>query len=576
MNPASLKRKSLAAWLIAGATILSLSGVAFWAASLAREGNVEGIFPWQLVKLRCLLIVSGAWWAFVGVVVLVGHLLRNRLIGSEKPMAPSRNSVRVAILILLLLALGFAVAYGWLANERHSRFNSSGYDLAIKEQVLWNTLHGRFFASSVEVENAFADHFQPLMLALIPLYALIPSPRLLLWVQTVGLAAGALPVYRLAQRRLSSTGLALALAAMHLFYPAVGFVNRFDFHPEALAISAFVFAYDALDRGDTRGASLWLLVPLLGKENLGFSIAAFGLYAALLHRRVRFGCVWVGVGLAVSSLTMFWLIPTLRQGPSDTLARYGWLGETPAQMLWALITRPRYVWQNLAEPNRGLYLLQLLAPTGFLALLGLPELLMAAPGLAINVLARHHCQAEIYCQYSVPIVPFIFIATVVGLQRLRRLLGANWLTYAMGLAVLSLTVITLLLDNPFTEGQELPPPLARLPRPEAVHRALATVPAEASVVTTNAYAPHMAQRKGLYIMGIPAQREPPTDADVVFVNLYDQRFMLCEQYRVYFSQLDIDRYGVIFRDCGMIVVQRDGGSNEGFRDFVLNWTDCAG
>lgn len=480
------------------------------------------------------------------------------------------------MVVLLLLVVSYSAAYGWLANERHNRFNSTGYDLAIKEQVLWNTAHGRFFASSVEVENAFADHFQPVMLALVPLYALIPAPELLLWVQTVGLAAGAIPLYRLAQRRLNSTGLALTLAAAYLLYPALGFVNRFDFHPEALAIPAFIAAFDALDRGDMKGASLWLLVPLLSKENLGFSVAVFGLYAAIFQRRMRFGLTWAGVGLAVSSLAMFWLIPTLRHGPSDTLARYGWLGETPAQMVWTLLARPRYVWQNLAEPNRGLYLLQLLAPTGFLALLGFPELLLAAPGLIINLLAQHHCQTEIYCQYTAPIIPFIFIATVIGLQRLGRLLKNRPVWYVVGLAILPLTIMTLALDNPFTESQELPAPLARLSNAEAVPRALAVVPSKASVVTTNAYAPHLAQRAGLYIIGIPAQRDPPTDPDIVFINLYDQRFMLCDQYREYFAQLDVDRYGVIFRDAGLIVVQRDGGSNEGFRDFLFNWTDCAG
>lgn len=80
----------------------------------------------------------------------------------------------------------------------------------------------------------------------------------------------------------------------------------------------------------------------------------------------------------------------------------------------------------------------------------------------------------------------------------------------------------------------------------------------------------------MYIIGLPAQRDPPPDPDVVFINLYDQRFMVCEQYREYFAQLDIDRYGIVFRDSGLIVVQRDGGSNEGFRDFLLNWTNCAG
>jgi len=571
-------RKRTILRLATAVTLLSFGGLALWGTTLAREGSVEGIFPWQLPKLRALLAIGGVWLALVGITVSVGFFIKQRQATSESRPSPSRK-LHPALVVLALLILAHVVAYGWLATQRHERFNSTGFDLAIKEQVIWNTLHGRFFASSPEVENAFADHFQPVMLALIPLYVLFPSPKLLLWVQVIGLAAGAIPLYRLARRRLNSPWLALAVAAAYLLYPAIGFTERFDFHPEALAIPAFIAAFEALDHDDLKIASLWLLVPLLSKENLGFSVAAFGLYAALrerTHRRVRFGFAWTGVGLIVSSATMFWLIPALRQGPSDTLERYGWLGESPGQMAWTLLSQPGTVCRTLAEPNRALYLLQLLLPVGFLALLGLPELLLAAPGLAINILAQHHCQAKIYCQYTVPIVPFVFIAAVLGLHRLKGWLGQRWLPHAIGLAVVPLAMLALAIDNPFTEGQELPPPLAELPNAEAVHRALATVPPDASVVTTNAYAPHLARREGLYIIGIPAQREPPPDPDVVFINLYDQRFMVCEQYREYFSQLDIDRYGIIFRDWGLIVVQRDGGSNEAFRDFVLNWTDCAG
>ncbi len=585
---AKLKQQQALPWLAAVIALLSLGGLALWGATPAREGNVESIFPWQLPKLRALLAIGGVWLALVGITVSVGFFLKQRQATSESRPSPSR---KLHLALLALLVLSHIAAYGWLATQRHDRFNSTGFDLAIKEQVIWNTLHGRFFASSPEVENAFADHFQPVMLALIPLYILFPSPKLLLWVQVVGLAAGAIPLCLLARRRLNSPWLALAVSAAYLLYPAIGFIDRFDFHPEALAIPAFVAAFEAFDRGDLRSASLWLLVPLLSKENLGFSVAAFGLYAALrecapakralqehalLRRRVRFGLAWAGVGLAVSSAAMFWLIPALRQGPSDTLDRYGWLGGSPGQMALTLITRPGTVCQTLAEPNRALYLLQLLLPIGFLSLLGLPELLLAAPGLAINILAQHHCQAKIYCQYTVPIVPFVFIATVFGLHRLKERLGQRWLTYTIGLAVIPLAVMALAIDNPFTEGQELLPPLENLPNTEAVYRALATVPPDASVVTTNAYAPHLAQRERLYIVGIPAQREPPLDPDIVFINLYDQRFIVCEQYREYFSQLDIDRYGVVFRDWGLIVVQRGGGSNEAFRDFVLNWTDCAG
>lgn len=557
-----------------GAVIFSLSlgAMALWGAFLAREMELE-IFPWQAARLQALLVISGGWLILLGILLLCG-LFIGALSHPRRLSPPRRNYLAVSVLLVMILI--YVAAYGWLSVTRHRRFNSTGYDLAIKEQVIWNTLHGRFFASSVEVENAFADHFQPLMLALLPLYALFPSPELLLWVQTIGLALGAWPLYRIARRRWGSEALALIPAAAYLLYPALGFLNRFDFHPEALAVPAFIAAFDALDRDELGWASFWLLVPLLSKENLGLSVAIFGLYAALSHRRVKFGLAWLGVGLAVSGLTMFWLIPSLRRGPSDTLARYGWLGGSPLQMLVTLLTRPGYVGRRLIEPAKGLYLLQLLAPTGFLALLGLPELLLAAPGLLINLLAQHHCQAAIYCQYTVPIIPFIMVALVTGMERFRPFLAhrVTWRIAAVG--VLCLGLLALALDNPFTEAGALPSPLARLPNADAVRRALAIVPSEVSLVTTNAYAPHLAQREGLYIIGLPAQRDPPPDPDVVFINLYDQRFMVCEQYREYFSQLDIDRYGIVFRDAGVVVVQRDGGSSEGFRDFLLNCTNCAG
>lgn len=572
----SLKHKHTLLWLGAVLALFLLAVAAFKGAHAAQDGGLEGVFPWQTIKLQRLLTISGIWLAALGGLVLSSRPFRSDLTHLQIPNLKPRHKSRLAAVTLILLVVGSVVAYGWLALERHNRFNSTGFDLAIKEQVIWNTSQGRFFASSPEVDNAFADHFQPIMLALLPFYVPMPSPEVLLWVQIIGLALGAVPLYRLAQRRLNSTGVALAVAAAYLLFPAIGFISRFDFHPEALAVTAFLFAFEALDRDDLISTSVWLVVPLLSKENLGFSVAIFGLYAVVVYRRVRFGLIWALVGLAVSSITMFWLIPTLREGPSDTLVRYGWLGETPGAMVQTLITRPAYVWQQLAEPNRGLYLLQILVPTGFLALLALPELLLAVPGLAINLLAQHHCQPKIYCQYAVPVVPFLFIAAVVGLQRLKGLLTHRWSWYLIGLSIVPLTVTALAVDNPFTEEQELPAPLAELPNAETVYRALATVPPGASVVTTNAYAPHLARREGLFIIGIPAQRDPPSNPDIVFINLYDQRFMVCEQYREFVSELDIERYGVVFRDSGLIVIQRDGGSNEDFRDFVLNWNNCAG
>lgn len=96
------------------------------------------------------------------------------------------------------------LAYGWLAVVRHSRFNSTGFDLAINEQVLWNTLNGRLLATSLEVDNAFADHFRPFLLAVLPAHALFQTPETRPVLQTILGATAAIPFYLLARYKLEN------------------------------------------------------------------------------------------------------------------------------------------------------------------------------------------------------------------------------------------------------------------------------------------------------------------------------------------------------------------------------------
>ena len=76
------KPRDAVQWLCAEAIIFTLAGLALWGALVARDGNVEGIYPWQLLKLRYLLLTSSAWLAFVGVAGPVSYLLLGPVAGS--------------------------------------------------------------------------------------------------------------------------------------------------------------------------------------------------------------------------------------------------------------------------------------------------------------------------------------------------------------------------------------------------------------------------------------------------------------------------------------------------------------
>lgn len=536
-------------------------------------------FTWQETRLILLAIVAACWLVLLFSLVARAWLTRRRGAG-QAPELDSADSAdwssRTAIAGLLIMLLIFVTAYGWLSVTRHERFNSTGYDLAIGEQIIWNTLNGRFFASSLEVDNSFADHFRPFLLALVPVYAILQTPKTLLVIQSLVLASAAIPLYLLASTKVSDRRVGLAVVGMYLLYPSLGFIVRFDFHIEVFAIPAFIAAFYFMDEERWGWASLWLLIPLLCKETMGLPVAMFGLYAIIMRRNYRWGSLWLAGGILAFWFTSFVLIPSIRGEAMDALARYGWLGDSPGAMIITVMTDPGRILSRIVAPDRLLYWLQISLPVGFLNLLGLPEFLLAGPGLATNGLADHFCQPTIYCHYSVPIVPFVFIAAVYGLHRLKRWLPERQIWRYTAYLIVLLSLASFVVDNPFREQPLLPSYSEQIANADTVRSALAAVPEGLSVVTTNDYAPHLAQRSGLYILGIPSQREAPLDPDVVFLNLYDQQYAVCEQFRAYVSQLDSEAYGVTFRTGGVIVIQRDAGSKEQFHDFTTNWNNCAG
>lgn len=74
----SLERKNArnTALLCIGVVSLALGLISFLALNFAQEGQLEGIFPWQILKMRYLLAASGAWFVLAGSTLLHAALLR--------------------------------------------------------------------------------------------------------------------------------------------------------------------------------------------------------------------------------------------------------------------------------------------------------------------------------------------------------------------------------------------------------------------------------------------------------------------------------------------------------------------
>jgi uncharacterized membrane protein len=150
---------------------------------------------------------------------------------------------RLTQIVLWVLVLIYVVTFSALSVLKHNNFYSFTFDLGIMSQVVWNTSHGRFFEVSLGrpldtelVGSYLGHHVRPIMLLLAPLYRLWADPRLLLILQSVALGLGAVPLFWIAQRELGRPRFAMMVVIAYLVYPALGYINLFDFHPVAFSI----------------------------------------------------------------------------------------------------------------------------------------------------------------------------------------------------------------------------------------------------------------------------------------------------------------------------------------------------
>jgi uncharacterized membrane protein len=105
--------------------------------------------------------------------------------------------------VVWLAAAAFASVFSSASILRHRTFGSGRFDLGNMTQAVWSTAHGDFLSvTDVHGEqiSRLGSHFDPILAALAPLWWVWPDPELLLVVQAVAVAAGAIPVYWLARK----------------------------------------------------------------------------------------------------------------------------------------------------------------------------------------------------------------------------------------------------------------------------------------------------------------------------------------------------------------------------------------
>jgi len=334
------------------------------------------------------------------------------------PVSPERKRDREFLVVLFVLIGAYIALFLTLSLLRYANLRASNFDTAIFSQTIW--LLSKFKApfSTIRGTNLFGDHMAPMLFFLVPLYWIKGNIPALLTVQTVALGLGALPLYLLARDKLESRGLALAVGAAFLIYPALEHMNLFDFHPETIGLTLILFAFLAIDRKRTG----WFYVCCVGaaicKEDMALAVLVLGILVYFLYDK-RAGII-VAAGSALYFLvTVFALIPALGPAGYQYAGRLEQFGNTPLEAARNFFLHPMRTLNILATRENLRYIFDLLLPVAFLSLFAPAYLLPAIPAFAINMISSFQYQHTILNQYTAGIIPFIFIALVFGLRRIK-------------------------------------------------------------------------------------------------------------------------------------------------------------
>lgn len=479
-----------------------------------------------------------------------------------------------ARLVLIALALAFGVVFTHLAFAQHAGMRTHKADLGQIDQAIWNSSRGRLleFSEGSGQSVRLTDHVEPMFVLISPVFWLWDDVRALLLLQVLFAVLGVWPLYALARRYLPPWP-ALAPVTAYLLAPPLQSALLSEFHAIPLVVPWVLWALWAVEAGRLRAFVVATALVAAVKEEAALLAAGLGLWAVWQARRWTAGSAdrrrWVVAGVGMALLGMVWfvvatfvIIPPYAAGVygqerSVYFQRYGALGDSLTDILGAFVTRPGLVWAILTEPARLRYLLGLLAPFGFLSLIGLEVALLGLPLVLANLLSAYPAQYYGEFHYSAPLVPYLAAAAVYGAGRVLRrstrperrtraaaLLGLWMLAWAVGWYAL--------MGRGPGGGRFDPTPIT--PHHRLLARFVAQIPAEAAVTATAAVHPHISHRR--YAYQFPEGLTGPAPAEFALVDVLTATDMAPGAVREQVEAMLAGDWGVVDAADGFLLLRR--------------------
>lgn len=425
-----------------------------------------------------------------------------------------------------VLAVLMFVGFGALSLARY-RSLQLGEQMAAWMQGMWLVTEGQEPFVSLTERDLFDGQFSLIMWPIAQLSSVVPAGPLLLILQSLALALGVVPLWRIARSVLElGVETALVLGIAYGFQPQLHNLNLSEFHPEALAVPALLWAYLFSQRRQWIRFAFAVTFALLTRSDLGLVVIGLGALLAV-EGRTRAGRVTAAMGALWALLALGVFRSDLAGGEfvyGDAFAAYG---DGPVAILWGMLTNPLQVLGDFFAEENYRKLILLFAPWLFLPVLRLrfqlPLVIFGIFGFlaAIPPGEFGNPQQDVAALAFLPIAA-AFSLRAVGRRSVRRVFVNGRLLGGVLFASMAFFLFAAgssLYNEPWTWG-------SRSSNDLDVIAAVESVGADDSVAALERALPLLAEREDLirFPVGLEIYKpaEPTFSADVIVIDESDE------------------------------------------------------
>jgi uncharacterized membrane protein len=404
----------------------------------------------------------------------------------------------------LAVAIGYFIfissIYAIMSLVKHSHYDTFA-DLGIFNQGVWQLSRFKWPMSTFHLNKPFfGDHFDPILIVLVPFYWIYSSEKTLLFLQPFIILSAMIPLFLIGYRLTKSIFFSLSILLAYSFFIPLQYTIFYDFHDIIFLPPLFAWAYYFLITNRRKLVTLFLILLLLTKEEVGFFVATFGLYILIFHRKWRiYGFIWLVLGAVYSLIVMHFIIPAI--GGNYVYFNYGKSGSTPTEVLFNFLKNPIYFISLFYDhPVKIETLKQTFWPFAYLPLFSPVGILLSLEQFASRFLDyRNVVRWTVGYHYSAAMTIVVAIGTIWSVNfytkfipRYRKIL----------IIIVSVIIITLTRIEQINRSAVLLVKhsqfWARDTWMDYIDKAITLIPDDVPVSAQNNLIPHLSTRKNVY------------------------------------------------------------------------------